>query len=168
MINSARIIYKGDTFASLFYLGIGLFMLSTAFLLQYFKVSLGFLYLSFGLAAFSIYCIGKGLIMLYIYQKRHQYYLGISELSQLQKNEEILYTENRIIRKHRGRRMHVYIMVVGSIVAVLSVFAKEKGLIMGSSIPIVLLSGIEFSLGLLTEFRLQEYLRILKKSGNAS
>ncbi|MBK8082127.1 MAG: hypothetical protein IPK25_18760 [Saprospiraceae bacterium] len=79
------------------------------------------------------------------------------------KNEEINYTGSRIVRKNKGRRLHIYVMILGSIVAFYGIFSVERGLIIGSSIPIVLLSGIEFSVGLLTEFRLQEYLRILNK-----
>jgi hypothetical protein len=82
--------------------------------------------------------------------------------------EEIRYTKFRIDKKKQGRRLHVYSIVLGSIVAFLGIFSSEKGLIMGTCIPVVLLSGIEFGVGLLTEFRLWEYLRVLEKEDSLS
>jgi len=164
MLNSAKTIYKGDVLASWFYLGTGIFMLCVSALLQHFKISLGFLYLAFGLAAFALYCIGKGGIMWWIYQRRYTYYKKIIEVTADLKQEEIRYTKFRIHKKKQGRRVHVYIIVLGSVIAFAGIFTSEKGLVLGTCIPIVLLSGIEFSVGLLTEFRLWEYLRILEKN----
>jgi hypothetical protein len=166
MIESTRVIYKGDIMAAFFYGGIGFLMFVIAALLQYFNISPGFLYLSYGLLVFSVYCIGKGIIMNYIYRKRYLFYKNVSIMKENHRSEEILYTESRILRKNQGRRLHVYVMILGSVIAFCGIFSMERGLIMGTSIPIVLLSGIEFSVGLLTEFRLQEYLRILKKQSD--
>ena len=163
MIGSTRLIYKGDIVAAFFYAGIGSLMFVIAALLQYFNISPGFLYLSYGLLVFSIYALGKGTIIYYVYSKRYLFYKNIQEMNERYKNEEINYTGSRIVRKNKGRRLHIYVMILGSIVAFYGIFSVERGLIIGSSIPIVLLSGIEFSVGLLTEFRLQEYLRILNK-----
>ncbi len=163
MNNSAQIIYKGDVLASLFYIGIGLGMLFVAATLIYFNISLGFLYLSYGLTAFSMYCLGKGMIMFFIYSRRLGFYKKSDTLSGEDIQEELFYTDKRILRKQNGRRIHVYIIILGSVTAFAGIFSIEKGLIMGTAIPVVLLSGIEFSIGLLTEFRLQEYLRILTR-----
>jgi len=163
MNNSAQIIYKGDVLASWFYIGIGLGMLFVAASLIYFNISLGFLYLSYGLTAFSMYCLGKGMIMFFIYSRRLNYYKKSDFLESRDVQEELLYTDKRILRKQNGRRIHVYIIILGSVIAFAGIFSLEKGLIMGTAIPVVLLSGIEFSIGLLTEFRLQEYVRILTR-----
>ncbi|MBK8082126.1 MAG: hypothetical protein IPK25_18755 [Saprospiraceae bacterium] len=71
MIESTRLIYKGDIVAAFFYAGIGSLMFVIAALLQYFNISPGFLYLSYGLLVFSIYALGKGTIMYYVYSKRY-------------------------------------------------------------------------------------------------
>jgi len=47
--------------------------------------------------------------------------------------------------------------------AFLGLFHQEKGLIVATCIPIVLMAGIEFTVGLLTEFRLSEYLKHLHR-----
>lgn len=160
---TTRIIYKGDVLSAWFYLGIGIFMFLVATVLHYFNISLGYLYLSYGLWVFSLYCIGKGLMMWVVYARRFTLYKATEALNEQQKNNELTYTNERILRKQRGRRMHIYILILGSVIAVCGVLSAEKGLILGTMIPVVLLSGIEFSVGLLTEFRLQEYLRILQK-----
>lgn len=162
--DSTRIIYKGDTLASWFYLGVGSIMILITILLQHFNISLGFLYLSYGLFVFSVYCLGKGCWMWFVYQNRLKYYKFHNTLSERERSDEIEYTEKRVSRKKQGRRLHIYILVIGSIIAFSGAFSSERGLIMGTSIPVVLLSGIEFGVGLLTEFRLQEYLRILIKN----
>lgn len=168
MLNSAKTIYKGDVLASWFYLSIGMGMLCISALLQHFQISLGFLYLAYGLAAFSLYCIGKGGIMWWMYRKRYVFYDRKQEVTAGLREEEIRYTKFRIHKKKQGRRVHVYIIVLGSVIAFAGAFSSEKGLILGTCIPVVLLSGIEFSVGLLTEFRLWEYLRILEKNNTIS
>ena len=45
----------------------------------------------------------------------------------------------------------------------MGIFHQEKGLIIATCIPIVLMSAIEFTVGLLTEFRLTEYLKHLHR-----
>ena len=161
-----RIIYKGDVLSAWFYIGTGLFMFFVSGILHYFNISLGYLYLSYGLFIFSIYSLGKGLSMWYVYSRRFRLFARIELLDAGKKQAEIQYTNERILRKQSGRRMHTYILILGSILAVCGVLSSEKGLILGTLIPVVLLSGIEFSVGLLTEFRLQEYLRLLQKNEN--
>ena len=56
---------------------------------------------------------------------------------------------------------------IGCVVAFFGVFHQEKGLIVATCIPIVLMSAIEFTVGLLTEFRLSEYLKHLHKLSQA-
>lgn len=104
--------------------------------------------------------------MWYVYSRRFRLFARIELLDAGKKQAEIQYTNERILRKQSGRRMHTYILILGSILAVCGVLSSEKGLILGTLIPVVLLSGIEFSVGLLTEFRLQEYLRLLQKNEN--
>ena len=104
MNNSAQIIYKGDVLASLFYIGIGLGMLFVAATLIYFNISLGFLYLSYGLTAFSMYCLGKGMIMFFIYSRMLGFYKKSDTLSAEDIQEELFYTDKRILRKQNGRK----------------------------------------------------------------
>jgi hypothetical protein len=157
------ILYKGDKLASTFYMGTGVFLAVVALLLLIFSPSPGFLFLGYGFSVFSVYMAGKGFFMFYIARQRMAYFKKQLEWTPELAREEIRYTKFRILKKKSGRRVHVYLMFIGAISAVGGLFTAEKGLIMGTAIPIVLLSGIEFSVGLLTEFRLKEYLRILQK-----
>lgn len=161
-----RIIYRGDVLSAWFYIGTGLFMFFVSCILYYFNISLGYLYLSYGLFIFSMYSLGKGLSMWYVYSRRFKLFVMMESLDTHTKLSEVQYTSERIHRKQSGRRMHTYILILGSIFAVCGVLSSEKGLILGTLIPVVLLSGIEFSVGLLTEFRLQEYMRLLQKNEN--
>jgi hypothetical protein len=163
MIEKCRILYKGDVLAASFYLLMAVLLGLLSVLLHYFNLGLGFLYLSFGFGAFSLYCLGKGILTTYVSKKRLSYYKEAETLNTTDKNEEISYTEFRIHKKNVNRRLYIYTMIIGSVVAFIGLFTTEKGMIVGTAIPIVLLAGIEFSVGLLTEFRLREYLRILKK-----
>ncbi len=163
MIEKTLILYKGDKLASAFYMGTGVFLASVAIILMIFRASPGFMFLGYGFSVFSIYMTGKGFFMYYVAHQRMTFFKKqIAWSSELAK-DEIRYTKFRILKKKSGRRMHIYLMFIGAFCAVGGIFTSEKGLIMGTTIPIVLLSGIEFSVGLLTEFRLKEYLRILQK-----
>lgn len=163
MIDRTKTIYKGDVLAGSFYLFVGVLSALTAVLLYLFTERLGYYYLAVGMFFFSIYMIGKGSVMMYMYWSRYQYYKDRSDINSTEVEDEQAYTELRIRRKNRSRRLYMYIILFGSVTAFGGLFHIEKGLIVGTCIPIVLLSGIEFGVGLLTEFRLSEYLRQLKK-----
>jgi hypothetical protein len=77
--------------------------------------------------------------------------------------DERRYTRWRVLKKKRNRRRYIYTIVIGCIIAFLGIFHQEKGLIVATCIPIVLMAAIEFTVGLLTEFRLTEYLKHLHK-----
>lgn len=163
MIDRTKTVYKGDVLAGSFYLFIGVLSAIIAVLLYFFTVRLGYFYLSVGMFCFCVYMIGKGTIMMFMYWSRYSYYKGRSDISEEEVADEQSYTELRIRRKNRSRRLYMYIILLGSVIAFGGLFHIEKGLIVGTCIPVVLLSGIEFGVGLLTEFRLSEYLRQLKK-----
>lgn len=163
MILKTLILYKGDKLASAFYMGTGVFLGIVALLLLIFRPSAGYIFLGYGFSVFSIYMAGKSCFMYYVAHQRLSYFHKQTEWSTDLAKEEIRYTKFRILKKKSGRRIHIYLMFIGAVCAVGGIYSSEKGLIMGTSIPIVLLSGIEFSVGLLTEFRLKEYLRILQK-----
>lgn len=163
MIEKCRILYKGDMMASMFYIFIGLVLLVFAVGLYYFTISPGFQYLSIGLFMFFIYSTGKGLGMYFIARKRSSFYIGKKELDMYTIKEEIQYTDFRIEKKQTNRRIYIYATVISSVVAFMGIFSPYKSIMMGTSIPIALISAIEFSVGLLTEFRLREYHRVLKK-----
>ena len=163
MLHRTQTIYKGDVLAGSFYLLIGVLALLAGILLYCFTERLGLYYLSIGLIIFSIYMLGKGSVMMFMYWSRFRYYKSREQISQENVRDEIKYTDFRISKKHRNRRLYMYIILAGSLIAFGGLFHQEKGLILGTSIPIILLSAIEFSIGLLTEFRLSEYLRQLKR-----
>ena len=78
--------------------------------------------------------------------------------------DEAAYTEYRISKKNKNRRVYIYTLVVACFLSFAGIFVDQKSLIMGTFIPIALISGIELCIGLLTEFRLREYYRILIKN----
>ena len=78
--------------------------------------------------------------------------------------EEQNYTNYRIQKKNTNRRRYIWILIISCIISFTGIFLSQKSLLMGTAIPIALISGIELSIGLLTEFRLREYQRILKKA----
>jgi hypothetical protein len=164
MLEKCRILYKGDILAASFYVFTGMILLLFAVILQYFTISMGYKYLSYGFFMFFIYCVGKGAVLFYSSRQRYEFYKNIAELDQQLTHEEIQYTSYRIEKKNKNRRRYVYLVTISAIVAFIGIFTKQKGLIMGSAIPIALISAIELAIGLLTEFRLREYLRQLNKS----
>ena len=158
-----KIIYEGDVYAGSFYLFIGVCSLIAALCVYYFTERLGLYYLSIGLALFTVYMIGKGSVMIYMYFSRYKYYRHHEDLNNKEIKEERRYTRWRVLKKKKNRRRYIYTVVIGCIVAFFGVFHQEKGLIVATCIPIVLMSAIEFTVGLLTEFRLTEYLKHLHK-----
>ena len=164
MLEKCRILYKGDIIAASFYVFTGMILLLFAVILQYFTISMGYKYLSYGFFMFFIYCVGKGAVLFYSSRQRYEFYKNIAELDQQLTHEEIQYTTYRIDKKNKNRRRYVYLVTISAVVAFIGIFTKQKGLVMGSAIPIALISAIELTIGLLTEFRLRAYLRQLNKS----
>lgn len=163
MIEKTRIVYKGDQLMSWFYIGIGSFFLICGLFLYLFTVKIGWLYLALGLAIFGSYAFVKGILIYRVSVARYAYYIGKESLSLSDLKSEKEYNFYRLKKKEVNRRRYIYTLVIGSAMAVLGIILGEKGLIIGTIVPIVLFAGIEFSVGLLTEFRLWEYQRQLEK-----
>ncbi|HMP30163.1 MAG TPA: hypothetical protein PKD85_11210 [Saprospiraceae bacterium] len=161
--DKCRAIYKGDVLAGSFYLFFGVCFIIIGTLLQIYIITLGYLYLGLGLLIFGILGFGKGLIMMYLYNARLKYFKNIKEMSISLLSEEMEYTKFRLEKKSRNRRVYIYLTVIATILSFVGAFSDSKSLIMGTMIPIALFSGIEFSISLLTEFRLWEYTRHLNK-----
>lgn len=162
-IEKCRVLYQGDMIAAVFYMMTGMIMFVFSTVLYYFNISAGFQYLSIGFFMFFLYCVGKGLMMYYISRKRWIFYENLQELHDDVIRDEIIYTNYRIEKKQTNRRIYVYTLLIFCTSAFIGIFSDQKSIIMGTSIPIALVSGIEFSIGMLTEFRLREFYRILKK-----
>jgi hypothetical protein len=163
MLEKCRILYKGDMIAASFYVFTGMILLLFALILQYFTISIGYKYLSYGFFMFFLYCLGKGAVLFYSSRQRYEFYKAKAALTASLISEETAYTAFRIEKKQRNRRIYVYVVAISSIMAFVGIFTQQKGLIMGTAIPIALISGIELGIGLLTEFRLREYFRQLNK-----
>jgi hypothetical protein len=163
IIEKSRILYKGDMIAAMFYIMTGMILFVFSAGLYYFNISLGFQYLSIGFFMFFIYSTGKGLLMYHISRKRWLFYEKMHDLDPTTKKDELEYTNFRIEKKQTNRRIYVYALVFFCVAAFAGIFSTHKAIIMGTSIPIALVSGIELSVGMLTEFRLREYFRILMK-----
>ncbi len=161
--SKTKIIYKGDVMAGSFYLLIGVISAIGALLLYFFSTRLGLYYLTIGLTMLAIYLIGKGIVMIYLYYSRYKYYKEYSILDPNEIKEERRYSRWRVLKKKKGRRIYIYALIFGCVVAFGGMFHQEKGLIVSTCIPIIMMSAIEFTVGLLTEFRLTEYLKHLHK-----
>lgn len=145
------------------YLGIGILILLVAILLYNLAPTLGYYYLSIGLFIFSAYMIGKGLFMVYLYYSRFKFYKKLDSFNIDQIKEEQSYINFRSKKKNKNRVRYMIIIALGMIISFMGIFHQEKGLIVATCIPIVLISGIEFGVGLLTEFRLYELNRQIIK-----
>lgn len=84
------------------------------------------------------------------------------DLDPTTKKDELEYTNFRI-EKNRPTEGFMFMLWCFCVAAFAGIFSTHKAIIMGTSIPIALVSGIELSVGMLTEFRLREYFRILMK-----
>jgi len=158
-----KIIYEGDVYAGSFYLFVGFTSLFAALGIYFFTERLGLYYLAIGLGMLTLYMVGKGSIMIYLYFSRYKYYKNHIDLTSAEIKEERRYTRWRVLKKKKNRRRYIYTILIGCIIAFMGIFHQQKGLIVATCIPIVLMSAIEFSVGLLTEFRLTEYLKHLHK-----
>jgi hypothetical protein len=166
MIDKARIIYKGDFLAGSFYLLVGVFFLFTTGLLHFFAHSIGATILAIGFFMFFLYSVGKGIAIMIASKKRQNFYSSIDTMNATHLKEEIAYTDYRLSKKQTNRRRYIYVTIVATLAAVGGVFTSQKGMISGTAIPIAMISAIEFAIGLMTEFRLTEYLRQLRKMEN--
>lgn len=149
--------------AGSFYLLIGVCALFGAIGVYYLTERLGYYYLSIGLLMLSIYMIGKGSVMIYLYRSRYTFYKDHQVLQTAEIKEERRYTRWRVLKKKKNRRRYIYTIILGSLIAFGGIFHQEKGLIVATCIPIIIMSAVEFAVGLLTEFRLTEYLKHLHK-----
>ena len=150
--------------AAYFYIFVGIILLISALGLLYFTNTPGFYYLSLGFILFFLYCLGKGLFMVYLYGHKYRFFKYQSHITSSILDQEKTFTEYRIHKKNTNRRRYIYTIVLGTLAAFTGIFLPQKSLIMGTSIPIALIAGIEFSVGLLTEFRLREYLRVIVRT----
>jgi len=162
-IQKCRAIYKGDVIAGSFYLLTATVMIGASAIGFNIGHTFGHLYLSIGLLFFGVLALGKSIFVMYIYNIRLNYYQRIAHLTEDLIKEEVKYTNFRLQKKGRNRRRYIYTVIIGFGVILLSFFTPVRGLILGSSIPVVLFAAIEFSIGILTEFRLWEYTRGLSK-----
>jgi hypothetical protein len=165
MLDKCRIIYKGDYLAALLYLFMGIILLITG-LFMYQKLShksLGYMILSVDIALMGFYWIGKGIWMLINAYIRMRYYQRQIQLDLATANRELTYTEYRLAKKQSNRRRYIYMTAICSIAAFIGYFTDSKAIIMGTSIPIAFVSGMEFGIGLMTEFRLGEFQRQLAR-----
>lgn len=164
ILEKSRIIYKGDYLAGAFYIFIGVIMLAFGWGLSFWaKYGIGFHILSTGFFLLTLYGFGKGCIMVYLALRRYKFFNNKDRLTDLEIKQEQEYTAFRITKKAANRRRYIYITVIASIVAFAGIFTPDKALYTGTAIPIALISGIEFTIGLLTEFRLGEYYRQICK-----
>lgn len=161
MIEKSLILYKGDKLAGSFYLLVGFILFCFAVGLYIFTEALGFFYLSIGLAVFGLYCLGKGFFIMYTAHNRLRYFSSLNSLDEEDTERETVYTQFRIDKKVRNRTRYTRVVILSSVIAFAGLFTSEKGLISGTAIPVAFISGLEIGIGLLTEFRLREYLRIL-------
>ena len=162
-IQKCRAIYKGDVIAGSFYLLTASTMIGASVVGFNIGHTFGHLHLSIGLLFLGVLALVKSIFVMYIYNTRLKYYHKVDFLTKPLIEEEIKYTKFRLEKKARNRRRYIYIVIVGFGMIIIGFFTPVKGLVLGSSIPIVLFAAIEFSIGLLTEFRLWEYTRGLSK-----
>ena len=112
----------------------------------------------------NIWMILKYGLLLWLISLPFHFYLKFDELSLIQTQNEIKYTHYRLDKKVKNRRRYAWTFVIASLIGFAGIFTQEKGLIIGTVIPIALFAASEFSMGLLVEFRLWEYQRRLSKS----
>jgi hypothetical protein len=164
ILDKCRILYKGDVLASLFYLLVGVIFMIFSVWSYYRGTTPGFTYLAIGFFMFFLYAGGKGTFLLFLSVKKYAYFKKIQVISNPDVQEEIAYTEYRINKKSSGRRWYIRVLILSTTLAFLGIFSTQKSLLIGTCIPISLISGIELGVGLLNEFRLREYFRILQLS----
>lgn len=164
ILDKCRILYKGDVLAALFYLLVGGLFMSFSLWSYYRGTTPGFTYLAIGFFMFFLYAGGKGTFLLFLAGKKYAYFKKSEMVTPPDVQGEISYTQYRIAKKSSGRRWYIWALIISTTLAFLGIFSAHKSLLMGTCIPISLISGIELGVGLLNEFRLREYLRILHQT----
>jgi len=155
--------YKGDRIAGYVYILIFLFFISISVPFYLIGDRLGYFYLSIGFFVLALYSLGKGISIWYVSTKRLKYYTYKYKLTEQELKEEKVYTRFRMSKKYKNRKRYLFVILVGIMVSIVGLFTSEKGLIIGTAIPIILFTSIEFCIGLLVEFRLSEYYKRLNK-----
>lgn len=163
MIEKTIAIYRGEIYRSHFYFGFGTLLLFSSIFLYVFTHKIGWAYLSLGLFLFSIYSFAKGLYVYITYKRRLNQYLQKTELTAQDLDNEFRYNQMRINKRINNRRRYLYVMIIGIVIMVAGILFNEKGLSIGTFVPIILVAATEFCETLLTEFRLWEYHRALEK-----
>ena len=164
MIDKAKIIYKGDMMTGFVFMIVGVVAGVISLLLFLFASRVGFYFLAIGMSIFSLYGFTKGVLLYIVGKSRFKHYLKFENLSLIQTKNEIKYTQYRLDKKAKNRRRYAWTFIIASLFGFAGIFTQEKGLIIGTIIPIALFAASEFSMGLLVEFRLWEYQRRLSKS----
>jgi hypothetical protein len=163
MLDKALIIYKGDQYTSYIYLGLSLFFGIGAAFLFGFTVKIGWFFLAIGLSMLAVFSVGKAVYVYFKAKDRIQYFQNLSTLEGSNLANEVLYNQQRLLKKGLNRRRYLYTLVGGFFLLIGGIIFGEKGWAIGSFVPVLLYAGIEFSAGLLSEFRLWEYQRQLEK-----
>ncbi|MBL0081300.1 MAG: hypothetical protein IPP37_02125 [Saprospiraceae bacterium] len=166
MLDKALIIYRGDQYTSYIYLGLSLFFGVSAAMLFVFTLKIGWFFLAIGLSMLAVFSVGKAV---YVYFKAKDRILFFQKLTTLEGDNletEIQYNQQRLHKKGLNRRRYLYTLLGGFFLLIGGIIFGEKGWAIGSFVPVLLYAGIEFSAGLLSEFRLWEYQRKLEKNQN--
>jgi hypothetical protein len=166
MIEKTRIVYKGDKIMAFYYLGFGVTLLLCSVFLFLFTIKIGWFYLAIGLGLISALCLGKGFTILSVANNRLKFYNTKESLDGEILKSEKEYNEYRLSKKALNRRRYIYTLLFGMICIIFGLIVGEKGLAIGTFVPIMLYAGTELGVTLLTEFRLWEYQRQLDKIGN--
>ena len=168
MIDKTIIIYKGDQLTAYFYLGLSVFLGTAAGFLFGFTQKIGWFYLAIGLSLFSAFSIGKAIYVYYKAQQKLNYFKSFSTLEQNELTSEIQTNRLRLDKKAMNRRRYLYTLLSSVFLLTGGIIFGEKGLAIGSFVPVILYAGIEFCISLLSEFRLWEYQRQLEKQQNSA
>lgn len=144
------------------YILMGVLAIAVGIYLILHPYSLGYYYLGVGMLLLSLYMIGKGSVMLYYYYSRYGYYKMLDEASVSIIRQEQEYLTFRIKKKKQNRRRYMYIVLVAFLASGYAFYSLEKGLILATCIPIALISIWELVIGLMTEFRLYQMLKITR------
>jgi hypothetical protein len=163
-VHKTRLLYRGDMWAAAFYLLSSMVLFFFALLLQSLQLTPGFEYLAISFHMFSAYCLGKGLFLFFTSRKRYRHFFNYTTLNTEDITSEIQYTQQRIQKKGKSRRFYVWVTIICIMACATTFFSPLKPIILGTCIPVALIGMIEMGVGLLTEFRLREYLRLLQRS----
>ncbi len=154
--------YRGDVLFGVVYFFVGIIGLVVGFTMYQLFTRLGFYYLMIGMGIFFLYTAGKGIFLIYIYYSRYRYYRDKSFLSESDIGEELAYSRYRKQKKKSSRRVFIYTIFFGILIGLFGFFSNERGLIESVCIPVILMGGVELWMGAMKEFRINEYIKILK------